>query len=137
MIIESVLVSGSITYLIKSVVGRVRPSDSQDPYQFKIFSFSDASMPSGHSAVAFSWATIIADEYDLGGITYPLAALCAWARVYKSAHWPSDVLIGSAIGFFSAKILNAARMLETKDSGGPAFAFDQAGSPVLTFNFRI
>lgn len=137
LVMESIIISGSITYLIKTLAGRVRPSGTGDPYLFKPFSFNDASMPSGHSAVAFSWATIIADAYDIGGITYPLAALCAWARVYKSAHWPSDVLIGSVIGFATAKALSIARMQELENSGGPAFAMDAAGSPVLMFNFRI
>jgi len=137
LVIESIVVSGSITYLIKAVAGRARPSDSEDPYRFKPFSFSDASMPSGHSAVAFSWAAIIGDAYNIGYITYPLAALCAWARVYRSAHWPSDVLIGGVIGVVTAKSINAARLQEMKDSGGPAFAMDPAGSPVLMFNFKI
>jgi len=105
-VVEAVLVSGAIAYVAKVVVGRERPSVSSSPYVYKMFSFADSSMPSGHTTAAFAWATIIGDNYNIGYITYPAAFLCGIARIYKNAHWPSDVLLGGLIGTVTGKSVN-------------------------------
>lgn len=105
-IIEAVAVSGVISYVAKVIAGRERPSTSSTPYTFKMFSFSDSSLPSGHTTAAFAWATILGDSYDIGYITYPVAFLCGIARIYKDAHWPSDVLFGAFIGIVTGKSVN-------------------------------
>jgi membrane-associated phospholipid phosphatase len=115
LVIESILVAGAVNVCLKAGIGRKRPSSAADPYQFTPFTFADLSMPSGHSLVAFSWATILGDTYDIGWLTYPVAGLVAWARVYKSAHWPSDVLAGGVIGVVTAKILRASRDMENEN----------------------
>jgi membrane-associated phospholipid phosphatase len=135
--LESILVSGAILYVFKTALGRMRPWDSQDPYMFRPFSFSNMSMPSGHAAVAFSWATILGDTYDIGYITYPLAALVAWARVYKSAHWPSDVLIGGVLGCVTAKILNSEPADETTGFAAIQMRMADSGTPMLCLNLKI
>ncbi|HDT15310.1 MAG TPA: phosphatase PAP2 family protein [Firmicutes bacterium] len=103
-VIESIAIAGAVTYGIKIIAGRNRPSVTNDPYMYNMFSFSDMSMPSGHTTVAFAWASVIGDRYDIGYITYPAAVLTGLARVYKNKHWLSDVLIGAAIGTFAGKI---------------------------------
>lgn len=105
-IVEGIAVSGAISYVGKVVFGRKRPSSTDNPGVFKWIDFSDNSYPSGHTTVAFACATIIGDTYDIGWITYPIAALTGVARVYKKAHWPSDVLLGAAIGIITGKIVN-------------------------------
>ncbi|HDT14693.1 MAG TPA: phosphatase PAP2 family protein [Firmicutes bacterium] len=104
-VIEALVLSNAFSYSLKWAAGRKRPSSTDDPGSFSPFS-GNMSMPSGHATVAFSWAVIIGDRYDLGWLTYPLAALTALARVYKNAHWPSDVFAGAAIGTIGAKIIN-------------------------------
>ncbi len=105
-VVEGIAVSGAISYAGKVIFGRVRPSSTDDPYDFKWFNFGDNSYPSGHTTVAFTWATIIGDAYDIGWITYPVAALTGVARIYKNAHWPSDVLLGAVIGIITGKIVD-------------------------------
>jgi hypothetical protein len=105
-IVEGLAVSGAITNLIKISCGRKRPSQTDNPLEFKGFTFSDASYPSGHTSTAFLCATIIGDRYDIGWITYPAASLTGLARIYKSAHWPSDVLLGAVIGIVAGKVIN-------------------------------
>ena len=105
-VVEGLAVSGAISYVGKVVFGRERPSATDNPGVFNWFNFSDNSYPSGHTTVAFAWATIIGDAYGIGWITYPAAALTGIARIYKKAHWPSDVLLGAFIGVITGKIVN-------------------------------
>jgi|DewCreStandDraft_4_1066084.scaffolds.fasta_scaffold05151_12 membrane-associated phospholipid phosphatase len=103
-IIEAIAVSGATSYIIKVLSGRQRPGNTDNRYDFNMFSFND-SFPSGHTTVAFAWATVIAENYGIWYITYPIAAMCGLARIYKNMHWASDVFVGSAIGIFSAKVI--------------------------------
>jgi len=60
------------------------------------------SFPSGHSAIAFAFAHVVADEYPGWKVklaAYSLAAATAFGRVGGREHFPSDVLVGGAIGY--------------------------------------
>ncbi len=105
-IIEGIAVSGMVAYITKIIVGRERPSNANTQFNYKPFSLSDSSLPSGHTTAAFAWATILGDNYNIGYITYPIAFLCGIARIYKNAHWPSDVLLGGFIGTITGKVIN-------------------------------
>jgi membrane-associated phospholipid phosphatase len=57
------------------------------------------SFPSGHASAAFGGAYIVAKYIPwLRPIVYPIAALVAYSRIYLGAHYPFDVITGSAIG---------------------------------------
>ena len=102
----SVLVAGAITGVFKFTLGRVRPSDTDDVWDFKPFSGSQA-MWSGHTAIAFSFATALSQEIHRPWATvglYTLATGTAWARVYGNHHWVSDVAVAAAVGIASAKL---------------------------------
>jgi membrane-associated phospholipid phosphatase len=136
LVMESMLVSGAVSTVLKACIGRIRPSSTDDPYLFRPFSAFDLSMPSGHSEVAFCWATILGDTYDIGWLTYPAAGLVAWARVYRSAHWPSDVLIGGVLGVVTAKILKASR--DREDEGtGLEIKYSETGTPMIGVNICL
>ncbi|MEU8921838.1 phosphatase PAP2 family protein [Kitasatospora sp. NPDC048545] len=61
------------------------------------------SFPSGHSASAAAFATGVAIESPLlGAAVAPLAAAVALSRVYTGAHYPGDVLAGTALGAAAA-----------------------------------
>lgn len=68
------------------------------------------SFPSGHTAVAFMTATMLHKEYGLtrspwysiGG--YSLALATGVSRQLNNRHWVSDVMVGAAIGIFSAEL---------------------------------
>ena len=61
------------------------------------------SFPSNHSVLAWSMASVIAHEYP-GWLTqasvYGAAAAVSLARVSAKQHFPSDVIVGSALGYF-------------------------------------
>jgi membrane-associated phospholipid phosphatase len=61
------------------------------------------SFPSGHAANAFAVAHVIADEYPGWKVklaVYSLAAATGFERVAGREHFPSDVLVGGALGYF-------------------------------------
>lgn len=64
---------------------------------------SDAGFVSGHAMISWSIASVIAHEYP-GWLTqtaaYGLATMTSATRVTGKKHFPSDVLIGSALGWY-------------------------------------
>lgn len=62
----------------------------------------DSSFPSSHSLLAFSTAAVIAGEYpsrwtQVG--VYSMAACVGVTRVLGQEHFPTDVLVGGAVGW--------------------------------------
>ncbi|WP_051619925.1 bifunctional phosphatase PAP2/diacylglycerol kinase family protein [Haematomicrobium sanguinis] len=97
----SVGVASAITSgVLKRVLPRRRPHEQDLPvFRFLNPQPGSSSLPSGHSASAFAFATAVTiNSPRLGLVFVPLAAAVAYSRVHTGAHWPSDVLIGSALG---------------------------------------
>ena len=97
-VVESFIETGLVTGIIKTGFGRRRPDSGFDAFTFEPFGLRDDSFPSGHTAVAFSTAAVLAKAYDIGIITYPLASFVGLSRMYKEKHWLSDVFFGAVIG---------------------------------------
>ncbi|MFF2318030.1 bifunctional phosphatase PAP2/diacylglycerol kinase family protein [Arthrobacter sp. NPDC058097] len=100
-------VASAVTNLVfKTLLPRARPL----PEHLPVFRFvhpqpTSSSMPSGHSAsaVAFALGAGLVQPV-LGAAVAPVAAGVAYSRVHTGAHWPSDVLFGSAIGAGAALV---------------------------------
>jgi undecaprenyl-diphosphatase len=87
--------SATVNGPLKLLFGRVRPVPGRRLYRRP----RTASFPSGHSASAFAFATAATRELPAAGLVlFPLAATVAYSRVYLGFHYPSDVLMGAAIG---------------------------------------
>ncbi len=81
--------TGVLVYALKTIVGRSRPNNSLEKDSF----------PSGHSAFAFTIATITGKQYPFLRIPLYIAATgTSFARVYLGRHYPSDVIVGCLIG---------------------------------------
>lgn len=118
--VDSLLVSGAISSILKAMVRRHRPSQSDDPYIWHGPDFSaDASFPSGHTTIAFAvagvWARQYGDSPAVAPLAYGLATLTGVSRLNSHAHWFSDVVAGGALGFFTAKLI-VARHKEGKET---------------------
>ena len=77
----------------KVLLGRPRPDQSLDADGYVPFS-GQASMPSGHTTMAFALATSLSDDIHNRWASvglYGLAASVGWSRVNDQRHWLSDV----------------------------------------------
>ena len=88
---------------VKLITWQERPY--QDNAKGKFFQSSagiDSSFPSSHTLIAFSAASALAEEYPSHWtqlLLYTGAGGVAIARVLGQDHFPSDVLVGGAIGW--------------------------------------
>jgi membrane-associated phospholipid phosphatase len=96
-----------LTSFLKFASDRTRPQANGLTSQSGSFwaeghSSSADSFPSGHTANAFAVAHVIADEYPGWKVklaVYGLAAATGFERIQGREHFPSDVLVGGAIGY--------------------------------------
>jgi membrane-associated phospholipid phosphatase len=121
------------TYVIKYAFGRERPL--QDNYRGDFFK-GGVSFPSEHSAAAWSIASVIAHEYP-GPLTsvlaYGAASAISFSRVSAKQHFPSDVLIGSAIGWLvGAYVYRTHHNPDLSGAAWPTYAESQDGAVSAT-----
>ncbi len=111
------------------------------------------SFPSAHSSTAFNYATLGSravydlaipawSQHALSAGFYTLAAGTAWARVEGGVHYPSDVLMGAALGnFFAIFIYDGfIHQVATAASAGPpplSIAPNGNGGAELRYTLRF
>jgi membrane-associated phospholipid phosphatase len=96
---EAAINAVAVDTALKYTLGRARPDQDQG---LGNFFQGGASFPSDHAVVAWSIASVVAHEYP-GPLTqmaaYGLATVVSVSRVGGKQHFPSDVLVGGAIGW--------------------------------------
>lgn len=108
--------NGYVTGLGKDWVGRTRPDGS-----------SDKSMPSGHATAAFGAARLANRNLDAIQLrpwlrttfqagNFAMAGATAWGRVEAERHYPSDVLVGAAVGNFITSFIHDALLNLPEDT---------------------
>lgn len=93
--------------LLKPLIARPRPY-TYKAFQLLIDTPTDYSFPSGHTSAAFSVAFVLFKEkfelkgQKIYGYSLFLAGMIAFSRLYLYVHFPSDILGGLVIAYFSS-----------------------------------
>lgn len=106
--------AGALTHLLKAMLKVPRPLAVLDEASVHVVGWALRGMnalPSGHATTAGTLAAIlllaVAPRHGraawIGGVVL-LTASIAVARVAVGAHWPTDVLVGAAIGLASGAV---------------------------------
>lgn len=122
---------------LKAATGRQRPTGS-----------SRASFPSGHASTAATYAALGRHNLAAAGLEGPaagalragftlLAAGTAWARVEAGRHYPTDVLVGAALGNFLASVWYRAYLLAPPDSAPPLSVAPTRGGLTVQFAWAL
>jgi membrane-associated phospholipid phosphatase len=96
------------------------------------------SMPSGHSLTAWSIAHVVAARYPgwrTALVAYGLATTVSASRVMARQHFPSDVLVGSTLGY-----LIGGYVVSKRGEPSKSFSFSMVDTPngqgmQLSYNF--
>lgn len=113
--------AGGLAELAKLVIGRERPIrdfvlQNDGHYVWKdgplgplfagFWDPSNLGLPSSHAAVAFGGAALLGVlDPRLRPAALILATACGLTRVLAGAHFPSDVVLGAALGVLSAALI--------------------------------
>ena len=101
----SVLINVVAVQGLKRIILRSRPYNV-NPGTIHYYHFEkDSSFPSGHTSNAFAIATTLSLAYKKWYLAVPAyfwAAGTGYSRLYLGQHYPSDVMVGAAIGVGSA-----------------------------------
>lgn len=105
--------SSAVNFVTKAVTGRTRPLNVAPGERFSDTFFQrkqslfGGSFASGHAAGAFSVATVLASRYQQHRwapfVLYGFATVISCSRITTSAHFPSDVFVGAALGYSIAR----------------------------------
>lgn len=92
-LIEAQIVSGVTTFALKHAIRRTRPDG--EPRSF----------PSGHASGTFAVATVVQRHFGLKGAipAYTAAVLISGARMQANSHYPTDLILGAAVGILSGR----------------------------------
>jgi membrane-associated phospholipid phosphatase len=135
--VDSVILGEGLKYAIN----RERPNQGDGTGRFwphGTATWPDGqSMPSEHSMVAWSFAHVVADQYNGPAtklVVYSLATTVSVSRVLARQHFPSDVLVGSVFGYLIGGYVEHRRSRES------AFSLSTVTTPngrglQLSYNF--
>ena len=134
-VLLSIVALAVIVLAVKFTIRRRRPQGEwgglyrkTDPHSF----------PSGHAATAFAFSSVIAHQYPkwwVKVLVYSAATSVAWSRLNDNVHFASDVLVGSAIGWYVGSTLTK---FHQKKKSNITFGFEMSnGTPQLQLQLKF
>jgi hypothetical protein len=125
---EAALDAAAVAFAFREVAQRQRPYQGNGHGNFLA---GGSSFPSMHSTIAWSVASVWAHEYP-GWFSqmaaYGMASAVTLTRVTAKQHFPSDVIIGSALGwYFARQVYRAHHDPELGGSGWGTFFEKETG----------
>lgn len=98
--VEAGLFTITLTSLLKNATGRLRPGETDDPFEFHPFDRGNA-WPSSHAAQAFASAAVFTSYTPWWGDMLLLAGASTVAGfdLYDNRHWASDIAGGALLGW--------------------------------------
>lgn len=102
LVIDVILCNG----ILKNIVARTRPFDINTSIALIIEKPLDFSFPSGHTAASFAAVSALyfSGAKKLWKISFGIACLIAFSRMYLYVHYPTDILGGMIVGGFAGYI---------------------------------
>lgn len=86
-------------FVLKNLIGRVRPCNINLDVEMLVNRPSSFSFPSGHTSSSFASATAVFQWNKKFGIAaLVLAVFISFSRLYNYVHYPTDVLAGMLFG---------------------------------------
>ena len=92
--------------LLKNTIRRPRPIHSLAGFSPRLQASDEYSLPSGHTAAAFLFATLLSFYYPQWFLLFfTIAGLIGFSRVLLGVHYPSDIAAGMLLGCGSALLV--------------------------------
>ncbi len=141
---KSAVATQLVVHLFKLAGHRHRPNAGNGPRRWDGPSLKSENLSfcSGHSAMAFTLASVIATRLKTttsGILAYGAATLTALSRVHDRKHWASDVVVGSVIGYVIGRAIARRKAPNGEHKfretiSIPLFVFPKAG---ISFGLRF
>ena len=106
LLMSSIAAAGFLQSVVKTAVGRGRPSAGEGNFSFSPFSPEVVyhSFPSGHSVVSLVFTHSIARQIDNPWAKvglYAVGSIAPVSRLWSNSHWISDIALGSFLGILT------------------------------------
>lgn len=136
-LVEALAYTKLVTGLAKSALNRSRPLAETSPFTADPGGFDSAheklSMPSGHTARAFTVASVLAHQSGRWYVSVPaygMAASVGLERVRSGDHWLTDVMVGGALGYLIGRSVTRSLPSTDEVSYRPILSTDRVGISV-------
>lgn len=136
---EAVIDSGTVALAGKLVSNRELPTDGDHKGHFWPNGTEswrwDSSFPSDHAASSMALARVIAGEYPRWYVmapAYGFAETIGVSRILANAHFPSDVVVGQAIGFLTGSYVLDHRALHRGGKASLAARILESATPIAS-----
>lgn len=103
----SLSISHIFIHFVKRIANRPRPYEKISDSRKLIITLEEYSFPSGHTTASFAIATSLSFIFpNFNFFFYSLALLVGLSRIHLGVHYPTDIIIGSIIGFVFSWIIH-------------------------------